>query len=210
MSTRTLHRSGGAGGGSGFLSMSRFASMSWEEAESAVSVQPRMQPAFLPANLPARRIRASNGGQGGSWGGLGLIGGDEDAVATLLSSFGGLGGHGAHPVTRTRLRPGSRGGLLLGTSRPNNTGFDEYQAMQLLDEDVVKRGVSERRLRQLRVRPVDRKLKNRERCHVCQCEYESADQVMELPCRHVFHPDCIKGWFKENRTCPICRHEVEA
>jgi len=39
-----------------------------------------------------------------------------------------------------------------GTARPG-TGFDEYQAMQLLDEDVVKRGVSSRKMRTLLEQP---------------------------------------------------------
>ncbi len=50
----------------------------------------------------------------------------------------------------------------------------------------------------------------KDKCHICQCEYQAADRAMGLPCRHDFHPDCIRGWFRENRTCPVCRFEVEA
>ena len=88
--------------------------------------------------------------------------------------------------------------------------MDEYQALQLLDENVVKRGVSERKLRSLPEQPVPRRCVGKEKCDVCQMEYESRDQTITLPCRHLFHAACIKQWFKENRTCPVCRYEVEA
>jgi hypothetical protein len=35
----------------------------------------------------------------------------------------------------------------MGTGRPGTADVDEYQALQLLDEGVVKRGVSDRKLR---------------------------------------------------------------
>ena len=82
--------------------------------------------------------------------------------------------------------------------------------LQLLDEGVTKRGVSERRLRGFPIKAVDRRAVGREKCHVCQMEYASSDLVMQLPCQHCYHPDCINGWFKQNRTCPVCRFEVEA
>lgn len=40
-------------------------------------------------------------------------------------------------------------GPVMRTGRPDSAGFDEYQALQMLDEDVVKRGVSDRKMRSL-------------------------------------------------------------
>lgn len=64
-----------------------------------------------------------------------------------------------------------------GGADPSADTLDEYQALQMLDDDVVKRGVSDRKMKSLRIKNVDKRMTTRERCHVCQCEYESADQV---------------------------------
>lgn len=49
-----------------------------------------------------------------------------------------------------------------------------------------------------------------ERCCVCQCEYEGQDQVTALPCRHLYHRECIAEWLAGNKTCPTCNKEVAA
>ncbi|EKX35806.1 hypothetical protein GUITHDRAFT_79449 [Guillardia theta CCMP2712] len=64
-------------------------------------------------------------------------------------------------------------------------------------------------MRSFPVQLIHRAKARKDKCHICQCEYETTDKILTLPCKHFFHPDCIKGWFKENRTCPVCRFEVE-
>ncbi|KAI8379417.1 uncharacterized protein BYT42DRAFT_326113 [Radiomyces spectabilis] len=46
-------------------------------------------------------------------------------------------------------------------------------------------------------------------CAVCKDEFAKVEQVIELPCQHIFHEDCIKPWLKMNGTCPVCRHAVD-
>ena len=53
-------------------------------------------------------------------------------------------------------------------------------------------------------------------CSVCLCEWEydtateSGREVgVEMPCKHIFHEDCLVGWLKRQNTCPVCRHEIE-
>ena len=29
-----------------------------------------------------------------------------------------------------------------------------------------------------------------------------------LPCKHIFHPNCIDEWIKENDLCPLCRYHI--
>ncbi|CAM9248625.1 unnamed protein product [Chrysoparadoxa australica] len=47
------------------------------------------------------------------------------------------------------------------------------------------------------------------KCLVCQCEYEAADEVRQLPaCEHMYHSTCIEGWLKTNPTCVLCKVPV--
>ena len=45
-------------------------------------------------------------------------------------------------------------------------------------------------------------------CSVCMCDMDKDEEVSILPCKHVFHTDCINEWLvKYNYKCPICRKE---
>ncbi|GAX80347.1 hypothetical protein CEUSTIGMA_g7786.t1 [Chlamydomonas eustigma] len=43
-------------------------------------------------------------------------------------------------------------------------------------------------------------------CPICQ-EYVSVG--IRLKCSHLFCDDCISQWLEKNRTCPMCRVEIE-
>ena len=46
-------------------------------------------------------------------------------------------------------------------------------------------------------------------CSICLSEFDNNERIMLLPeCKHVFHIDCIKEWFKRNHICPFCRNNV--
>ncbi|CAN6196043.1 unnamed protein product, partial [Urochloa humidicola] len=45
-------------------------------------------------------------------------------------------------------------------------------------------------------------------CAVCRENLVVGDKMQELPCKHLFHPPCLKPWLDENNSCPICRHEL--
>ncbi|KAJ0980992.1 hypothetical protein J5N97_009247 [Dioscorea zingiberensis] len=45
-------------------------------------------------------------------------------------------------------------------------------------------------------------------CAVCRENLVINDKMQELPCKHLFHPPCLKPWLDENNSCPICRHEL--
>ncbi|XP_075485836.1 E3 ubiquitin-protein ligase AIP2-like [Primulina tabacum] len=46
-------------------------------------------------------------------------------------------------------------------------------------------------------------------CSICQENLVVEDQMQELPCKHMFHPPCLKPWLDEHNSCPICRHELK-
>ncbi|DBB02018.1 TPA: hypothetical protein ACH3X1_000600 [Trebouxia sp. C0004] len=47
-----------------------------------------------------------------------------------------------------------------------------------------------------------------EPCSVCHDGMEEGLEVVELPCQHCYHEDCITAWLKDHNTCPVCRKEL--
>lgn len=52
-----------------------------------------------------------------------------------------------------------------------------------------------------------------EMCPICFDEIRSKSERVKLCCKggvgHVYHIDCIKGWFERDKdTCPMCRDKV--
>jgi len=45
-------------------------------------------------------------------------------------------------------------------------------------------------------------------CSICQDDYKLDDQLIDLPCKHQFHEDCILPWLNINNSCPTCRHAL--
>ncbi|GAA6061160.1 hypothetical protein JCM10212_005746 [Sporobolomyces blumeae] len=45
-------------------------------------------------------------------------------------------------------------------------------------------------------------------CTVCQDDFQLSETLVSLPCRHLFHPDCIVPWLKQSGTCPVCRYAL--
>ncbi|KAI8606901.1 hypothetical protein BC830DRAFT_1175931, partial [Chytriomyces sp. MP71] len=46
----------------------------------------------------------------------------------------------------------------------------------------------------------------KQKCTVCLMDYEEADDLRILKCKHGFHADCIDQWLTSNvNNCPICR-----
>lgn len=41
-------------------------------------------------------------------------------------------------------------------------------------------------------------------CTICFGTMEDGDRVGSLPCRHIFHADCLKVWLKSRNVCPLC------
>jgi Ring finger domain len=40
-------------------------------------------------------------------------------------------------------------------------------------------------------------------CAICHDTYERGEEVVELPCDHCFHEDCIMKWLRSHHTCPV-------
>ncbi|GFZ49583.1 hypothetical protein JCM24511_07703 [Saitozyma sp. JCM 24511] len=157
---------------------------------------------FFPGFPPPPR--GQNGQQDGPHGPEQPLAGADllRALMSIMAEDGGLGGFG----------PGPQGRMDTGDYVMTQQGFDQVleQLMQaagpqgpLPASDVVIEGlprfkVDEKALEQSQFKD----------CPVCKDDFEIGDEVMRIPCAHIFHVDCLQPWLKVNGSCPVCRFSL--
>ena len=51
-------------------------------------------------------------------------------------------------------------------------------------------------------------LQGQSMCSICLCDYDEDDEVVVLPCQHLFHDDCLNQWIANHYKCPLCNHDL--
>jgi hypothetical protein len=49
---------------------------------------------------------------------------------------------------------------------------------------------------------------DKKNCIICMEDFMNGDEVIYLPCLHVFHNTCILEWFKRHDDCPVCKFKL--
>ena len=45
-------------------------------------------------------------------------------------------------------------------------------------------------------------------CVICLDSFKKDEKISKLECNHVYHTECIKLWFTNNLSCPMCRRII--
>ncbi|MCO5606154.1 hypothetical protein L7F22_060341 [Adiantum nelumboides] len=96
-------------------------------------------------------------------------------------------------------------------------GFEE--AIHTDVQSVPEQGLSKTLIRQLPkvvyVRQVSQEERgvgslssDQEDCSVCLEHFVVGQQLICLPCKHRFHPNCLTPWLENHAKCPYCRAKV--
>ncbi|XP_077102038.1 RING finger protein 150a [Siphateles boraxobius] len=73
--------------------------------------------------------------------------------------------------------------------------------------DAAKKALSKLQVRTIRKGDTETE-SDFDNCAVCIEDYKPNDVVRILPCRHVFHKNCVDPWLQDHRTCPMCKMNI--
>ena len=81
----------------------------------------------------------------------------------------------------------------------------------LLDKTPYKKILSDKGNEQLKTVKYSKDNFDQESCCIMFYNFEEGQDVIQLPCKHIFDPEGIKTWLKEEQAkCPICRFELDS
>ncbi len=150
------------------------------------------------------------GGRGRAGVGPGGGGGDIFLLQGQMQNFLGGGGNVEvffdNGTGVPRRLPGNFGDYFLGP------GLDQL-IQQLADNDSNRYGAPPASKSAIEAMPTiqishEHLGTDAAQCAVCKDEFEIGAQVRQMPCKHMYHEDCILPWLAQHNSCPVCRYEM--
>ncbi|KAG0242016.1 hypothetical protein BGW41_004999 [Actinomortierella wolfii] len=46
-------------------------------------------------------------------------------------------------------------------------------------------------------------------CAICLGDYQPKEPIRFLPCQHHFHLECVDQWLLTDKSCPLCKHDID-
>ena len=93
-----------------------------------------------------------------------------------------------------------------------NQGFNMMDNNMMNDfDDNLNNGVDINLLNSLEstvLKDVSHLEEDKKQCVICMEDFKDGDEVIYVPCLHVFHKDCLLEWFKRHDDCPICKFKI--
>ena len=89
-----------------------------------------------------------------------------------------------------------------------NEGYDSYDDDNYSDED---HGIDDNTIKTYpvsKIKDISKLTDEKKRCCICLENFKKNDEIMNLPCVHIFHSNCIKKWMKRQDICPICKNKI--
>jgi len=88
--------------------------------------------------------------------------------------------------------------------------INELLTRTLMEKTPYKKILSNKGEEQLKTIKYSKEKFEQDSCCIMFVDFEEGQDVIQLPCGHIFDPDGIKTWVKEEQAkCPICRFELD-
>uniref|UniRef100_A0A0D9V6U2 RING-type E3 ubiquitin transferase n=1 Tax=Leersia perrieri TaxID=77586 RepID=A0A0D9V6U2_9ORYZ len=108
-----------------------------------------------------------------------------------------------------------RRGRRIGADRPNFSRFLVGHSLEALFEQMLlhnRQGPPPAPQSAIDSMPVVkinlRHLRDDPHCPVCTDKFEVGTEARQMPCKHLYHADCIIPWLVQHNSCPVCRHPL--
>jgi len=85
---------------------------------------------------------------------------------------------------------------------------DAVSQQELQQMQDFKRIVPDEELAKLQVVVFSELQTDEKSCSICLDEFLAESQLYTIPCKHLFHKECLTDWVAENYKCPVCRGEI--